>query len=52
MTKRELQGLQIINSHSGKNTVYDTYMKANPVMADMYLGLVSKHTGVQYHRWE
>ncbi|MCD4789526.1 MAG: hypothetical protein K8R37_05950 [Bacteroidales bacterium] len=52
MTKRKLQGLSIINSHSGKKKVYDTYMKANPEMADMYLDFVSKHTGVQYISWD
>ena len=52
MTKKQLHGLSVINSHLGKKKVYDTYTRTNPEMADMYLDFVSKNTGVQYIRWD
>ncbi|RLD58416.1 MAG: hypothetical protein DRJ05_08080 [Bacteroidetes bacterium] len=52
MTKREKQGLSIINGHLGKKRVYDTYTQSNPQMAKKYLEFISKNTDAQYIKWD
>jgi len=52
MTKREKQGLSIINAHIGKKRVYDSYQNSNPEMAQKYLEFIAKNTDAQYIKWD
>ncbi len=51
MTKKEQQGLSIINGHVGKKRVYETYKQSNPEMAQKYLEFISKNNDAQYIKW-
>jgi len=51
MTKKEKAGMNLINGHSGKKRVYETYMQTNPDMAQKYLEFIAKNQDAQYIKW-
>jgi hypothetical protein len=45
-------GMKVINSHSGKKKVYETYLKKNPKLAEEYLRFISRHPDAVYITWD
>ena len=52
MTKKEQNGLSIINGLLGKRRVYETYKNSNPEMAQKYLEFISNNQGAKYITWD
>jgi len=48
----EKVAMEVINGHSGKRKVYQTYMRLNPVMAEKYARFISKNRFAMYISWD
>lgn len=44
--------MKIVNKHSGKKKVYESYMKIDPKRAEEYLRFISKHPDAVYITWD
>lgn len=50
--KRFEKGMKVINSHKGKQNVYETYKKLDPAIAEEYVKFLSKQPDAVYIRWD
>ena len=46
------KGLKVVNSHTGKKKVYETYQQSDPKMAEEYLKFLAKQPDAVYISWD
>jgi hypothetical protein len=52
LSKKEQKALAVISAHTGKRQVFETYLSANPQMAEKYLKFISVNPGARYVKWD
>jgi len=52
LSRREQKALVVINSHTGKRKVFETYISENPQMAEKYLKFISVNPLARYVKWD
>jgi len=52
LSRKEQKALVVISSHAGKRQVFETYLAANPKMAEKYLKFISANPLARYVKWD
>ena len=52
LSRKEKKGLSVIRNHSGKNIVFETYLKMDLQKAMKYLRFISRNPGARYVLWD
>jgi hypothetical protein len=49
---RKQVAMKVINSHKGKRTVYETYKRKDPEMAEKYVSFIARNRNAIYISWD